>query len=146
MKLEVMKRGVAAMLCCAVLMAGMPVGALAEGEGDGAELTQTLEVQMPETQTEASYEKFALRCELLEGSLCVSVNGGSALDVLVRVLNEKGESVGKQTVNKGSGTVFFNDLTPGVYTVSAAYTDSEAAKAVSAVSKTVEIIDPEAAR
>ena len=146
MKLEVMKRGVAAMLCCAVLMAGMPVGALAEGEGDGAELTQTLEVQMPETQTEASYEKFSLRCELLEGSLCVSVNGGSALDVLVRVLNEKGESVGKQTVNKGSGTVFFNDLTPGVYTVSAAYTDAAAAEAVKAVSQTVEIIDEEAAK
>ena len=54
MKLEVMRRGVAAMLCCAVLTAGMPVGALAEGEVDGAELTQTLEVQMPETQTEAS--------------------------------------------------------------------------------------------
>ena len=32
MKLEVMKRGVAAMLCCAVLTAGMPMGALAEGE------------------------------------------------------------------------------------------------------------------
>ena len=145
MKLEVMKRGVAAMLCCAVLTAGMPVGALAEGEGDGTELTQTQEVQLPETQTEASYEKFALRCELLEGSLCVSVNGGSALDVLVRVLNEKGESVGKQTVNKGSGTVFFNDLAPGVYTVSAAYTDAAAAEAVKAVSQTVEIIDEEAA-
>ena len=124
----------------------MPVGALAEGEVDGTEPTQTQEVQLPDTQAKASYEKFSLRCELLEGSLCVSVNGGSALDVLVRVLNEKGESVGKQTVNKGSGTVFFNDLTPGVYTVSAAYTDAEAAKAVSAVSKTVEIIDPEAAR
>ena len=38
MKLEVMKRGVAAMLCCAVLTAGMPMGALAEdGTQTGAE-------------------------------------------------------------------------------------------------------------
>ena len=54
MKLEVMKRGVAAMLCCAVLMAGMPVGALAEGEVDGTEPTQTQEVQLPDTQAKAS--------------------------------------------------------------------------------------------
>ena len=156
MKLEVMKRGVAAMLCCAVLTAGMPMGALAEGEAQtdaqsvvtDSVVTESVvtESVVTEAQPQITYEKFTLRCDLLEGSLCVSVNGGSALDVLVRVTDEKGESAGKQTVSKGNGTVFFNNLTPGVYTVSAAYTDAEAAKAVSAVSKTVEIIDAEAAQ
>ena len=161
MKLEVMKRGVAAMLCCAVLTAGMPMGALAEGEAQTDAQSVVTESVVPESvvtesvvtesvvteaQPQITYEKFTLRCDLLEGSLCVSVNGGSALDVLVRVTDEKGESAGKQTVSKANGTVFFNNLTPGVYTVSAAYADAEAAKAVSAVSKTVEIIDAEAVK
>ena len=152
MNSEVMKRRIAAMLCCAVLTAGMPMGALAEGETQ-AEAPAVQEIVPEQTdgavQTDGAaqtYKKFKLKPELVEGVLCVSVSGASVLDVQVRVLNAKGETVAKQTVVKGTGTAFFADLMPGVYTLSAAYADKDAAAAVKAVSLEYEIIDEEAAR
>ena len=61
MNSEVMKRRIAAMLCCAVLTAGMPMGALAEdgtqtptgAEGAVTEGAQAPEAQ-PETETPAA--------------------------------------------------------------------------------------------
>ena len=152
MNSEVMKRRIAAMLCCAVLTAGMPMGALAEGETQ-AEAPAVQEIVPEQTdgavQTDGAaqtYKKFKLKPELVEGVLCVSVSGASVLDVQVRVLNAKGETVAKQTVVKGTGTAFFADLMPGVYTLSAAYADKDAAAAVKAVSLEYEIIDEEAVR
>ncbi len=152
MNSEVMKRRIAAMLCCAVLTASMPMGALAEGETQ-AEAPAVQEIVPEQTdgavQTNGAaqtYKKFKLKPELVEGVLCVSVSGASVLDVQVRVLNAKGETVAKQTVVKGTGTAFFADLMPGVYTLSAAYADKDAAAAVKAVSLEYEIIDEEAVR
>ena len=96
MNSEVMKRRIAAMLCCAVLTASMPMGALAEGETQ-AEAPAVQEIVPEQTdgavQTNGAaqtYKKFKLKPELVEGVLCVSVSGASVLDVQVRVLNAKG--------------------------------------------------------
>ena len=143
MNMELMKRRLAALLCAALLTSGMPAGALAEGE---AEAIQAETAGAQESGGEETYKKFKLKPETVEGVLCVSVSGASVLDVQVRVLNAKGETVAKQTVVKGTGTAFFADLMPGVYTLSAAYADKDAAAAVKAVSLEYEIIDEEAVR
>ena len=127
MNMELMKRRLAALLCAALLTSGMPAGTLAEGE---AEAIQAETAGAQESGGEVTYKKFKLKPETVEGVLCVSVNGASALDVLVRVLDAQGEVVAKQKVKDGTGTVFFNDVLPGVYTLTAAYVDEAAAAAL----------------
>ena len=143
MNMELMKRRLAALLCAALLTSGMPAGALAEGEAEAIQVETT---GAQESGGEETYKKFKLKPETVEGVLCVSVSGASALDVLVRVLDAQGEVVAKQKVKDGTGTVFFNDVLPGVYTLTAAYVDEAAAAAVKAVKVEYEFIDEAAAQ